>query len=196
MRHTHVSSWTALAIAASIAGAAAQAGAPRPVPPAPDAGRTVTLRGCLQSWDGSPTGIGRGDVSGAPMQFVLTNVEEAPGVTPPTATGTAGTASPPAAKPAAAHDTFVVQPADSRVRLQSHLDQQVQVIGTLEVIPAHDASAGGATPVDPPPAGAVSPSGAPASGVPGARTQTPAPQRSPMQRVLVTSVATIAKSCP
>ena len=50
----------------------------QPTRPAVDA-RPVTLRGCLRSWDGTPTGIGRGQTTGdAPMQFVLTDVEPSP----------------------------------------------------------------------------------------------------------------------
>jgi hypothetical protein len=194
MRPTHVSTWTALAIATSIAAAAGQAAEPRTAQATPDLGRTVTLRGCLQSWDGSPTGIGAGDASAPGAQYVLTHAEESP--TPPAPTGTGGTGAPSATAPMA-HNTYVVQPKNQEVELRSFLDQQVEVTGTLEVIPPHDASARGTKPESAAPGqtAAAPPPSAPAPSVPGTRPQTTAP-RTPMQRLLVAAMKTVAKTCP
>jgi hypothetical protein len=193
MRHSYGSTWTALAIATSIASAAAQTRQPAARPTA-DIGRAVTLRGCLQSWDGSPTGIGRGDVSGGPMQFVLTKAEEAAAATAPMPTGTSGTA--PSTPAPMAHDTYVVQPLDGQVELHSFLDQQVEVTGTLEVIPPHDAGAAGTRPDAGAPGQTAAPQPA-APNVPGTQPPTTqAPPRTPMQRLLVASMKTVAKRCP
>ena len=89
MRHTTLSGWTLMFTVASL-GIARAGGIPRPSPPAPDLGRTVTMTGCLRSWDGSPAGIGRGDATGPGAQFVLTNVEETVPATPRTPVGTSG----------------------------------------------------------------------------------------------------------
>ena len=194
MRHMCSSAWTVLAMAASITSAAAQAGAPATAQPTPDLGRSVTLKGCLKSWDGTPTGIGR-EATGRPPMFVLTKVEAAPAATPPTPTGTSGTSSPPTAKDRLAHDTFVLEPIDPALQLRSHVDQQVEVIGTLEVMPPHDASGAGLWPAQPDPAGTGTTTGSPFPALPPARTETPAPTRVPMERVRVTSVKPLASNC-
>src|SRR6188474_102646 len=110
MRHTTLLGWTLMFTVASLGFAGAQAGVPRPSPPAPDLSRSVTMTGCLRSWDGSPAGIGRGDATGPGAQFVLTNVEETAPATPRTPVGTSGSGSAaPATTAAVAHDTYVVQ---------------------------------------------------------------------------------------
>ena len=196
MRHTRLSGWTLMFTLASLGVAGAQAGVSRPTPPAPELGRTVTMTGCLRTWDGSPDGVGRGDAAGPAAQFVLTNVEEPAPATPRTAVGTSGTgASAPATTAAVAHDTYVVQPSDPQLALRPFLDQQIEVSGTLQVIPPHDASAGGVTPATPQPVGSPAPqTGAAAPGVPGSAGTAAA--RTPMQRVMVTTIKMVAKTCP
>jgi hypothetical protein len=194
MRHTCSSAWTLLVMTASITSTAAQAGAPKSPQATPDVGRTVTLQGCLKSWDGSPTGIGR-ETAGQPPMFVLTDVEEAPVAAPPkTATGTSGSSAP-AAKAGLAHDTFVLEPVDRAMQLRSHVDQRVEVIGSLELIPPHDATAGGITSALPAPAGGGTAAGGAEPSLPTARTETPVPARRPMERVKVTAVKTLDARC-
>ena len=195
MRHTTLSGWTLMFTVASLGIAGAQAAVPRPSPPAPDLGRTVTMTGCLRSWDGSPAGIGRGDATGPGAQFVLTNVEETVPATPRTPVGTSGTGTgAPATTAAVAHDTYVVQPSDPQLALPRFLDQQIEVSGTLQVIPPHDASGGGVTPTTPQPAGSPAPqTGAATPSVPASAGTEP---KTPVQRVMVRTIRTVAKTCP
>jgi hypothetical protein len=163
--------------------------------PAADVGRTVTLRGCLQSWDGTPTGIGRsGTASGVPTQYVLTDVEAAPS---PAAEvpAPAGATSPPTGAPAVAHNTYVVEAGSPAVTLAAHLDREVEVTGMLAVIPPHDASArdpkrGDETgrPGAPPSAGQP-PVGT--SGTAGVTQTTPVT----IQRLTAKEVKVVAQSC-
>jgi hypothetical protein len=195
MRHTTLSGWTLMFTLASVGVGGAQAGVPRPSSPAPDLGRTVTMTGCLRSWDGSPAGIGRGDATGPGAQFVLTNVEETAPATPRSPVGTSGSgAAAPATTAAVAHDTYVVQPSDPQLALGPFLNQQIEVSGTLQVIPPHDASAGGVAPVTPEPAGSPAPqTGAATPSVPGSAGTQP---KTPVQRVTVSTIRTVAKTCP
>jgi hypothetical protein len=95
-----------------------------------------------------------------------------------------------------AHGTYVVQAAESRLELGPHLDQHVEVTGTLEVIPPHDASESGGKQGNPPPAATAPRTGAVAPSVPGSRAEAPVPGRAPLQRVVAATIKTVATSCP
>jgi len=195
MKHTRLAYWIATMLLTA-AGAAAQTARPPDNQDQPaSGGRTVTLRGCLTSWGGTPAGVSReeGDAS-AVQRYVLTGVEHGAGIVPPTATGTSGAGAPTTATPRAARDSYVLQ-AKSTLMLSHYLNRQVEVNGTLDVVPPHDAStddplarlrpkaAGEPLSTAPPPPGA--------SIIP-ERTKASPVQ---LQRVTVTSARMIAAKC-
>jgi hypothetical protein len=198
MRNSHRANWSVILFMAAMTGAgdAAQS-KPSPEQPArhgSDIGRTVTLRGCLKSWDGTTTGVGR-DEAGTALRYVLTGVEHGAGVVPPAATGTSRAGVPSSPAPRVAHDTYVVQ-AEKNTRLSQYVNRQVEVIGTLEIVPPHDASTRDPKSPDKP-----KEPGQPLSTAPPPPGVTPAPEQTAavpvqVQRVLATSVTTISEKCP
>ena len=191
-----VTSWSVVAVATLLA--AAPSAQTRPAGEPEDMAerdqRPVVLRGCLKSWDGSSTGVGR-TPSGTAVQFVLTNVEHGAGILPPGPSGSPSIGTPPASRPQVAHDTYDVRAAASALDLAQHLDRQVEVTGTLEIVPPHGEQRSAAMP-GPPEAPAVEPpSTSPPAGVPGPTTGNSVPPLQ-LQRVTATAVKMLATSCP
>jgi hypothetical protein len=198
MRISEHANWSVMVLLAVLTGAIATAQSrpspDQPTKPGPDVGRTVTLRGCLKSWDGTTTGVGRDDTA-TPPRYVLTDAEPGAGVVPPAATGTSGTGVPSSPAPRVAHATYVVQ-AEKHTTLSPYLNRQVEITGTLEIVPPHDASARDPRSPDKP-----KEPGQPLSTAPPPPGVAPAPERTAappvqVQRVLATSVTTISEKCP
>ena len=198
MRNRHRANWSVMLLLAALTGtgtaALSRPSPDQPAKPGPDVGRTVTLRGCLKSWDGTTTGVGR-DEPGSTQRYVLTDVEPGAGAVPPTATGTSGAGVPSSPAPRVAHDTYVVQ-AEKNTRLSQYMNRQVEVTGTLEIVPPHNAgSRDPKSPDKPREPGQPLSTAPPPPGVPPPPEQTAAAPVQ-VQRVLVTSVTTISERCP
>lgn len=188
----------ALAASLSLIGsvAAQQAGTATQPAAAAVERRPVTLRGCLQSWDGTPTGVGVDTPSGmTPLTYVLTDVESSTRETRPVGTSgaaggaVAGTSDAPKTGTEVAHGTYVVQAADSKVALADHVNREVEVTGVLEMTRPHEAGSNAAANQQGAGAG-----GSGATGVPPSSATT-APQPVKVQKVNVQTVKVTAQSC-
>jgi hypothetical protein len=174
----------ALAIAGMAAGVSAQSTS-QTTPPrqAADSGHTMTVTGCLKSWDGqsspgatSPTGTPGETRQAGEAKYVLTDVQM-------TASGTDATDTTPgtAARSGSTdpHHQFLVRAEDASVDLTNHLNQRVEVTGRMSG--EDHRSHTGATGTDTTP------------GTAGQRTD-PAGSKD-MPTLTVTSVRTVAGSC-
>lgn len=200
---TLVLNGAALAASLSLIGTAAAqqpAGAPSSPSAAAVEKRPVTLRGCLQSWDGTPTGVGVETPTGmTPLTYVLTDVEASAKERPPMPVGTSGAggavtgarSDAPKTGSEVAHGTYVVQAASGSVALADHLNREVEVTGVLEITRPHDANA---APGQSKPQGNAAPAGSPSTGAPAAAGTT-APQPVKVQKVTVEAVKVTAQSC-
>ena len=115
-----------------------------------ESGQTVTVTGCLQSWDGSST-VGRSGTtpsrpessasssSSAGGQFILTNVQQGGSSDSSSASSTSSTSSPSTtASPGSsassssrgAGQTFILSAGSSGVNLSQHVNHKVTITGT------------------------------------------------------------------
>ena len=166
MRHTLIATCGAIAIV----GLTASAQTPRPStdPSRPeqragDAGRPVTVTGCLKAWEGSGDAASPSSsastpstaASSATKRYVLTNIEERSG-----ASGTSSTTPPSSASPSASSSSADASPAAKRfilnagssVNLSQHVNHKVQVTGTIDTMAhsgATDTPRTGSTPSTP-----------------------------------------------
>jgi hypothetical protein len=132
----HIVAACGIAALSSLTLAAQQSTQPSTAPSSSDSGRTVTVTGCLQSWDGSST-VGRSSTtpsrpdssaSGASSatgaaQYILTNVQHGG-----SKDSSASSASSSAA--GAAGHTFILAAGSSGVNLSQHVNHKVEITGT------------------------------------------------------------------
>lgn len=192
-----------IAALSSLTLAAQQSTQPSTQPSSSDSGRTVTVTGCLQSWDGSSSTVGRSGTtpsrpessatsSAAGGQFILTNVQQGSSSDSASSTSSASSAS-----SSAAAQTYVVSAGSSGVNLSQHLNHKVQITGTTISARAGSSGSGttdqSATADRPGSSSSPGSSSAPGSASASARgTATPA---SAMPTLNVTSIKMVSANC-
>jgi hypothetical protein len=136
----HIVAACGIAALSSLTLAAQQGTQPSTASSSSDSGRTVTVTGCLQSWDGSSSTVGRSGTtparpdssatstsSAAGGQFILTNVQQGGSTDSSSPSSSAATSG---ASSSAAGKTYVLSAGSSGVNLSEHLNHKVQITGT------------------------------------------------------------------
>lgn len=153
MKHVIFATCGALAVAGTMTFAAQEpmrppAPTPSPSTPARTDDRTITVTGCLKTWDEKGGMVPTGDAAGA--RYVLTNVEGDKGMTD-RATPDVAAPAPSGAPAMAAPPTQYVLTPESSVNLAPHVNHKVTVTGKTSTA-TDDHAAPTSRPGDPEPA--------------------------------------------
>jgi hypothetical protein len=190
MKHTILAACGALAVAGTMT-LSAQTPTPAPRPPSPTPApstptmsnprsdeKTVTVTGCLKTWDSSMGQAPAAATATAGAKYVLTNVEAegaSPGATREGATETSGSSV----------ESQYALTADASVKLAAHLNHKVRVTGKASRMTDHSAT-GASRPMDP----AAKPGDPPRTGMDKAH------KNAMWSTLNVTSLTMISATCP